>query len=861
MASKSRGCVPNSRPRTAHKAGLGLERLEERRLLSGIVVQGAGPGAPPVVQVLDSDTGAEVLHFSAYGPAMRSGVRVAVGDVNGDGALDIVTATGPGASPVVKVFRSTDGGLISSFALPAGMARGGVWLAVGDVNGDGRADIIVSPGAGTPRVRVYDGADGHLEESFLANAVGGPRAWMGGAKVAVGDVNNDGFADIAATPASGQAVVAVFDGRTEASTPIAGFRAFAGRANGRTSIAVADLNGDRQLGVVVAEPRRSTADVKVFSAATGGLVGHFAVADAASASGVQIAAINLGGRGSDELAVSPPGGRRASTAVVSVTSGTLSMVGMTPSVVRRPSTSARGAFLAGDSSVAVSTPAVAVGSIEPPLSQALPVLQRLAYFDPTTQTFVPLQPDDPRLAGKDITVITHGWAPGYVDWVNHEATVNDHVLMWWQTFPGQPGYDAAWVAAHPDQGPDSVFLLNGVTDDSIFGDTEISPVGLAQSILSRTLLGTPGPADSNAAVVAYSWIDDSATPTWDFLHVSVPEESYKSEALTTLNGERLAAGLEQALGTSFTGKIQLVGHSHGSKVVSVAGLALQQAGLPIEQITTLDSPEDDVTVAGDAANYNWFFLKQLTGVDRATATGPFLENEISEFDVPYSGITLSDGTGATLTQVVDVNLVPDIYLTADVGDRHSYSAAWYAGSGEPSVTSGQTVGQYWSPLLPANAGPSNPVPTLPSYSNQNWGFFSQPASQQYVLNPDPPAPTETITFAPLDTPTVSLTQDGTITSSSPVSVEAPYYGQSGISFDYQFPTSQPGDRLVILAGGKPAFVMDAALVGSGVNHATISLSALPFESHSLTFVLTSTTSNTTSRVSVSNFRTFDQPLT
>ena len=65
------------------------------------------------------------------------------------------------------------------------------------------------------------------------------------------------------------------------------------------------------------------------------------------------------------------------------------------------------------------------------------------------------------------------------------------------------------------------------------------------------------------------------------------------------------------LGASFTGKLQLIGHSHGSKVVSVAATALQQAKMRVDQVTILDSPEDDVTVAGDAANFNWYFLKDL----------------------------------------------------------------------------------------------------------------------------------------------------------------------------------------------------------------------------------------------------------
>ena len=64
---------------------------------------------------------------------------------------------------------------------------------------------------------------------------------------------------------------------------------------------------------------------------------------------------------------------------------------------------------------------MAVNAIEPPLSQALPVIERLAYFDPDLKQFVPVKADDPRLVGKDISVIAHGWAPGYHGWVDYEA--------------------------------------------------------------------------------------------------------------------------------------------------------------------------------------------------------------------------------------------------------------------------------------------------------------------------------------------------------------------------------------------------------------------------------------------------------
>src|SRR5207248_11787942 len=55
-----------------------------------IAVVGAGVGGGPLVRVLDADTGTELFHGFAFDTGLRGGVTVAVGDVNGDGWSDII---------------------------------------------------------------------------------------------------------------------------------------------------------------------------------------------------------------------------------------------------------------------------------------------------------------------------------------------------------------------------------------------------------------------------------------------------------------------------------------------------------------------------------------------------------------------------------------------------------------------------------------------------------------------------------------------------------------------------------------------------------------------------------------------------
>jgi hypothetical protein len=123
------------------------------------VAVGAEAGKPPVVNVYDTATGQLKFSFMAYDPSYDGGVRVATGDVSGDGVPDIVTAAGPGSLPLVKVFDGKTGVELKRFLAYDPKFTGGVYVAVGDVNGDGHADIITGAGeTGGPHVRVWNGA-------------------------------------------------------------------------------------------------------------------------------------------------------------------------------------------------------------------------------------------------------------------------------------------------------------------------------------------------------------------------------------------------------------------------------------------------------------------------------------------------------------------------------------------------------------------------------------------------------------------------------------------------------------------------------------------------------------------------------
>jgi hypothetical protein len=261
-------------------------------------VTGAGPGAGPHVKVFSGTTGAELRTFFAFDPGFTGGVFVAAGDVDGDGHADIVTGAGSGGGPHVKVFSGATGAeLRSFFAFDPGFT-GGVRVAAGDVNRDGHADIITGAGpGGAPHVRVFDGATGDALTSFFAFTPG----FSGGVFVATGDVSGDGHFDIiaGAGPGGGPGVK-VFSGATGGE--LSSFLAYAATFTGGVSVAAADVDGDGRADVVTGAGSGGAPHVKVFSGATGAELASFLAYAADFAGGVFVAAGARGSLSADDLA-------------------------------------------------------------------------------------------------------------------------------------------------------------------------------------------------------------------------------------------------------------------------------------------------------------------------------------------------------------------------------------------------------------------------------------------------------------------------------------------------------------------------------------------------------------------------------
>lgn len=143
------------------------------------LIIGAGEGGGPRVLVLSNSTfvsgGSAIFvqaDFFAYEDSFRNGVRVAAGDLTGQGRDFIVTAPGFGGGPLIKTFDGnqvlTDRVAVPVLAFYAGdgNSRNGAFVGTGDLSGNGKSSIIVGSGGGVGSVSVFDGLTGGVLRQY-----------------------------------------------------------------------------------------------------------------------------------------------------------------------------------------------------------------------------------------------------------------------------------------------------------------------------------------------------------------------------------------------------------------------------------------------------------------------------------------------------------------------------------------------------------------------------------------------------------------------------------------------------------------------------------------------------------------------
>jgi hypothetical protein len=270
---------------------------QEHHDATGIFVVGPDAGHEPLVKVYDAN-----LHyqysFDAFPESFQGGVRVAVGDLNGDGTQEITVGAGPGGGSQVNVFSGSDGHLLYSFnAFNAGYTDG-VYVATGDLNGDGKQEIIVGTDVGStaPMVKVFDGASGN----FLFSVMADDASMHGGVRVAAGDVKGTGHDDIiTADGPGGPPRVCVFDGVTHQQ--FYDFFAADPSYTGGIYVAAGDVDGTGNIDIVTGTGTGS--NVQVFRGSDDAMIDSFQAFDSSFNGGARVTTAELDASNVSEIVV------------------------------------------------------------------------------------------------------------------------------------------------------------------------------------------------------------------------------------------------------------------------------------------------------------------------------------------------------------------------------------------------------------------------------------------------------------------------------------------------------------------------------------------------------------------------------
>jgi hypothetical protein len=256
------------------------------------LITGAGVGGGPLVKVFDGRNGSLLRAFFAYDPAFRGGVNVASAQLDTPAGDDIVTGAGVGGGPHVKFFGGATAIEFQSFMAYDLAFRGGVNVAAAPTGAPFGSLVATAPGpGGGPHVKIFvvlSPIQIELQKQFLA----GPQSDRSGLNIAFAEVTGDAYPDLVIAPGRGRAPeVQLYDLRLSLNGPLPPLLvrtivAYDLAFTGGVRVTGADLNYDGIADIITAPGPGGGPHVRAFDGATGANILNFFPFDPSFTGGV-----------------------------------------------------------------------------------------------------------------------------------------------------------------------------------------------------------------------------------------------------------------------------------------------------------------------------------------------------------------------------------------------------------------------------------------------------------------------------------------------------------------------------------------------------------------------------------------------